>query len=178
MIRWVGAGLVVLATSLAGYEYGRNLQKRISQLKELKKIVTDLYSDIEYGACSLSESFARISEQQSELYRAFLLKICAGMKKEEPMESRYGMPFSMIFTQAVTEMLSGSALTESDKKGLLRFGSQLGNNQKKGQLRILQLYLQELDYQIEELQKTRVEKQKTGQMLGISVGVLVVILLL
>ena len=74
--------------------------------------------------------------------------------------------------------LSESALTDSDRNSLIQLGKQLGNNQRNGQLRILQLYLQELEQEMKELEKTKQEKQKIGRILGVSSGVLIVILLL
>lgn len=178
MIRWIGAIFVVFATSYAGYEYSQNLQKRIQQLNGLKKIFTDLYSDVEYGACTLLESFSRIGERQENLYRDFLQRVCSGMKKDEDPKEKNGIPFHLIFSEAIMTQLSESALTDSDRNSLIQLGKQLGNNQRNGQLRILQLYLQELEQEMKELEKTKQEKQKIGRILGVSSGVLIVILLL
>lgn len=172
MMRWIGALCVVFATSYVGIEYSKNIQRRIRQLSELKKIFLDLYSDVEYGSCTLLESFQRIAKKQEPLYQNLLTDICAGMEKGN------GMPFGIIFSDSIERILAESALRDSDKKGLMQLGRQLGNTQRNGQLRILQIYLQELESLIEELEKTKQEKQKLSRILGVSSGVLIVILLL
>lgn len=172
MIRWIGALCVVFATSYAGIEYSKNLQRRIHQLTELKKIFTDLYSDVEYGACTLAESFERIAGKQDILFQDFLNRICCGMKDGN------GMPFHLIFSEAIDHALSESALRDSDKVHLIQLGRQLGSTQRNGQLRILQLYFQELEQLIKELEEAKLEKQKLSRILGVSSGVLIVILLL
>lgn len=178
MNRLLGAILVILSTSYIGYEYSKNIQKRIQQLESLRRIVTDLFSDVEYGACTLFESFSRIGAKQDILFQGFLEKVCSGMQNTNGYTDGSGMPFSVIFAEAITSELCNSALTKEDKNSLEQLGKQLGNNQKKGQLRILHLYLQELEGKLVELEKTKKEKQKMGQMFGVTSGILIVILLL
>lgn len=178
MNRWVGALLIIFATSYAGYEYSKNLQNRIKQLGIMRHIMTDLYSDVEYGACSLLESFTRIGARQEILFQSFLKRVCEGMKNGNGSEGTSGMPFSLIFAEAIDAELKNSALTKEDKYSLEQLGKQLGNNQRNGQLRILQLYIEEVEWEIKELEKTKTDKQKLGQMFGVATGVLIVILLL
>ncbi len=167
---------MVAATSYAGFAYSQNLQQRIWQLNNLKKIFTAVYSDVEYGACTLVESFERISNKQEVLFQDFLKRICCGMKKDST--SNLCMPFYIIFSEAIDSQLKESALHDSDKEDLIQLGKQLGNEQRKGQMRIIQMYLQDLDVKVAELEKSRQEKQKLSRILGISSGVLIVILLL
>lgn len=176
MMRLIGAIFVIAATSWAGVEYGRNLQYRIRLLSGIKKIFTEVYSDVEYGACTLKESFERIAVKQETVLERFLIKICAGMGGNEAGQGN--MPLHLILSEAVNSELSESSLLPADKEQLIRLGEQLGNNQRKGQLRILELYLHDLDGKIAELQKEQKDKQKISRILGISSGVLIVILLL
>lgn len=172
MIRWVGALCVIVSTTLAGIEHGRKLQRRITQLNTLKHIVIQLYGDVEYGGCTLAESFQRIAAKQEATFQLFLLNLCEKLEKEKNSSLRE------IFTDAVEAFLKNSALDDRDKAGLIRFGSQFGSVSKNNQLRIIQLYIQELEQVIEELEQAKTEKQKLSKVLGISSGVLIVILLL
>lgn len=178
MIRLAGAILVIFATSYAGFECGGRIQKRINQLYGLKSIFTELYSDVEYGACTLSESFRKIAEHQEKLYEVFLKELSRSMKCDSEDRRYQEQSFAHLFSEAVDQKLSQSALSKEDKQGLLQFGKQLGCNQKQGQLRLIQMYLQKLELKIQELEKTKTEKQKIIRVLGISVGMLLVILLL
>ena len=163
---------MIAATTYTGMEYSKNLHKRIWQLNDLKKIMLNLYGDVEYGGCTLAESFERIAKKQEPPFQTFLNTLCIKMKKEK------GMPFEMIFEGAVNETLQTSALRIKDKENLTRLGRQLGNTQRNSQLRTIQIYLEELEQLIQELEKEKQEKQKLGRILGISSGVLIVILLL
>lgn len=178
IIRLTGAILVIFATSYAGFECSGRIQKRINQLYGLKSIFTELYSDVEYGACTLSESFGKMAEHQEKLYEVFLKDLSQSMKFDSENGRYQEQSFSCLFSEAVDQKLSQSALSKEDKQGLIQFGKQLGSNQKQGQLRLIQIYLQKLDLKIQELEKTKSEKQKIIRILGISGGMLLVILLL
>ena len=172
MIRLIGAVLVILGTSCAGFRYSFSIAGRISQMKGLQNIFTDIYSDVEYGACTLAESFARIARRQDMMLQEFLIYLC------ECMEKGNGMAFGSIFADAVEEKLKDSDLKKEDKEELMDMGKQLGNQPRQGQLRILQLYLHNLERKIQELERDRQDRQKIGKILGIASGVLIVILLL
>ena len=88
------------------------------------------------------------------------------------------MAFGSIFADAVEEKLKDSDLKKEDKEELMDMGKQLGNQPRQGQLRILQLYLHDLERKIQELECDRQGRQKIGKILGIASGVLIVILLL
>lgn len=172
MLKLAGAILVIFSTSFYGLSYSSNIQKRIDELKTLKRIFTELYGDVEYGACSLQESFFRIGNSQDTFYKKFLHRICQNMKNG-PLHS-----FSEIFEKVAEEELKISALKKEDLESLMSFAAQLGNHQRESQLRVIKIFLHDLEQKISQLEKDRISKQKLSRVLGVSSGILIVILLL
>jgi stage III sporulation protein AB len=172
MIRLIGAGLVILATSYTGFRYSGSVAGRIHQMREIQGIFTDLYSDVEYGACTLAESFSRIARRQNVMFQGFLICLC------ECMGQVNGMDFAAIFEETVELKLKDSDLKKEDKDELIYMGKQLGNQPRQGQLRAVELYLHDLERKIQELERDKQDRQKLSRVLGIAGGVLIVILLL
>lgn len=172
MLKILGSVMVIVSTSYYGLSYSHNVQKRIIELNILKKIFAELYSDVEYGACSLQESFFRIGEKQNELYKCFLHQIC--------LEIKTGSLGSLqnMFETAIQKTLTKSALKKADLEQLKTFASQLGHHQRDSQLRVIRLYLHDLDTKISELEKEKTSKQKISRVLGFASGIFIVILLL
>ena len=163
---------MIFSTSYYGLCYSQSIQKRIQELEILKKIFAELYGDVEYGACSLQESFFRIGDKQNHIYKRFLHEIC------KKMGHGCGTTVSDMFEMVIKDSLEKSSLNRNDLELLKAFASELGNHQKDSQLRMIKIYLHDLDQKISELERERISKQKLGRVLGISSGILIVILLL
>lgn len=172
MNQWLGAVFVIGATTYTGIWYGEQLQEHIRQLTKIRKILLDLYCDVEYGGCTLSESLERIAKKQDILLREWLGDLCEKMRLDK------GLPFEEIFERSVYDKLTNSALSAQDIKRMAEFGKSLGSTQRVNQLRAIQIYQKELEQRIEELESDCREKRKISRILGISSGVLIVILLL
>ena len=172
MNKVLGAIFVLAASGLLGFQKGKEYKERISSLKILESIFTELLSDIEFGNINLSESFGRIAHTVPHPYSRFLKNLCGELKWKR------GRTFTEIFREEVKQCLGGTFLAAEDLENLLKAGESMDGVQRDTQIHVIGDYLRELHKQRIELEETASGKQKVSQMLGVSGGVFLLILLL
>lgn len=172
MIRLMGALCIVLSCTAYGFIKSQLWSERLKQLRDLEKIFVALSGDIRYGQVSLPESFERIAGQVEMPFSRFLKNLCGEMKRCG------GKTFDTIFREEISVVLKESALKKQDKDSLAHMGGYLGHLDRETQVRMIQLYLKELDTTIFEVTGSIHSRQKLCRMLGAVSGILIVILLL
>lgn len=172
LIRILGAVLVVAASAGIGFSHSFRLGKRLEQLKQLERMTLLLKGEISYGCVSLPEALSSIGKKLPEPFAHFLGQVASRLKSY-PDKS-----FQQIFQEEVEEDLAQSALTAKDKGALMQMGAFLGYLDKDMQLRTVDLYLQELDREIEDAGESTPGRQKLCRSLGIMGGLFLVILLI
>lgn len=171
MLKLCGAVLVILAFSLAGFQYAKRFRERPEQIRQLRTAITSLETEIGYGLRPLQEALSLIAERSGSPLRE-LLERCGQRLRELEGESTY-----YCLKQAVEESWSLTAMKNGEKEIFLDICKNLGQSDRQTQLQHLTLAKQNLE--IEE-QKARAEQQQYEKMyktLGVLAGVLVIILL-
>lgn len=171
LIKLFGIILILCSSSLIGFRLSRELEERILELSEIKKMIIMLRGEIKYGNSVLSEAFLSIGGRMKEPYGAFLLE------SQESMEQKKGQTFQEIWKEQVEKHLKKTTLSEKDLLRLNQFGEQLGYLDKDMQLSTIELYLEQLE---EEINGARENSKKNGrlyQSLGIMGGVLITVLI-
>lgn len=169
-MRILGAILVVAASAGLGFSYSFRLGSRLEQLRQLQRMTVLLKGEISYGCASLPEALALAGRKLSEPLDGFLKRL-ADRLRECPDKS-----FQQIFQEEALASLGSSALTAKDKESLMQMGAFLGHLDKDMQLRTLDLYLQELDKEIQDAKEGVPGKQKLCRSLGIMGGLFLALL--
>lgn len=172
MIRILGAVLVVAASAGIGFSYSFRLGRRLEQLRQLQRMAMLLKGEISYGCAALPEALSCVGRKLPEPFARFLGQM-AGRLREYPDKS-----FQEVFQEEAEENLGQSALTAKDKEALMQMGAFLGYLDKDMQLKTMELYLQELEREIEDAKDSVPGKQKLCQSLGIMGGLFLAILLI
>lgn len=167
-----GAVLVLAASGMLGFMKGREYKERICSLKVLEHIFEELLSDIRFGKINMSESFGRIANTVPFPYSRFLKNLCGELKWKR------GRSFTEIFNEEVKLCLNNTSLEKEDLDKLLELGKAMDGVERETQIHVTEQYLRELNKQRNGLEETALEKQKVSQMLGVSGGVFLLILLL
>lgn len=168
----VGCILIILSSSLMGFYCSNGLKSRISDLKELRKLIVLLRGDIRYGNTPLPEAICAIARRNEGSFKEFFTKI------SEKLSEHSGNTFSQVWKEAVDIELLKTALNKKDKSGLIHFGDNLGYLDKEMQMNTLELFLTQLEDEIIELSKTAKEKSYLYNTLGIMIGIFVSIILI
>lgn len=168
----VGCILIILSSTLMGFYYSNELKSRVNNLKELRKLIVLLRGDIRYGNTPLPEAICAIARRHEGSFKVFFVRL------SEKLGEHSGNTFAQVWMEAVNSELLNTSLNKKDKSGLIQFGENLGYLDKEMQINTLDLFLTQLEDEINELSKTAKEKSYLYSTLGIMAGIFVSIILL
>lgn len=172
MFKLIGTITILLTTGCLGVLKGQQYEHRIRDLKSLEMIFLELLSDIRFGKITMAESFARISQNVPAPFDRFLKNICGELKWKR------GRSFEVIFSEEVSQCLVTSELIPKDLDKLKEVGRSIDGSDRETQIHVLETYLRELKKEREMLEKKAPEQKKICQMLGVTGGAFLLILLL
>jgi len=169
MIKIAGVCLVILSCTGIGYLMSVQLTRRYQELKMLQRMVVLIKGEISYGKSALPEVLAQVGKKLEEPFQNFLLMLA---KKT----GEYGgKSFTQLFSESVDENLHTSFLSAKDKGNLKQMGQYLGYLDIAMQMNMLEMYLKELEMEIQETGNTIPGKKKIYQSLGIMSGIFLAI---
>lgn len=171
MIRIIGAVLVLGATSGLGFSMAMNLKKRMELLQHIKKMLFLLRGEIRYARAPLFEAFGNMSKVLEEPYSSFCRLL------SDKLTSLDGSLFQTIWKDLVNQTFDSTELTKEDKEQLLHLGDQMGYLDEEQQLGNIDLYLGQLELQLEDARNNLGQKTKLYHCLGVMGGIFLIILI-
>lgn len=171
-IKIIGAFLVVISCGALGFYFSSELKTRISDLTELKKILTLLRGDIRYTNAPLPEAMQTLSKRHDGTYKQFLENVSNSLLELN------GESFAKIWKKGVENNLLHTSLTKEDYQLINQLGESIGYLDKNMQINTLDLYTEQIEGTIEELSKSVKEKTHLYNSLGIMGGIFIIIILL
>lgn len=172
LLKILGAILTVSSCSALGFYFSNELLIRLKQLRELKKYITILRGDIRYGGTPLPEAIGSLAVRSPGIFKPFLSNV------SKQLYNSKGGTFSDIWGKSVWSDLKDSSLTEMDKENLVRFGENLGFLDREMQINTIDLYLNQLQDEINEQAVVVKERTKLYNVLGIMAGVFITIVMI
>lgn len=171
-VKFIGACILVISTSLYGFSLSGTYLKRIESLKELKKCIVLLDGEMRYNKTPIKIAMEKISKRNTSVYSGFLKKVA------DIMEEDVSMQLSQAWEQGVMELTEGDVvLSESDKHKLLEFGRTIGNLDSDSRMAAFEGYLNELEIDLCECNKDKENKVKLYKTMGIMAGLFIAILI-
>ena len=172
MLRIIGGGLVIAATSGAGFTYGMWLQEYLEILLYLRHVIYLLKGELKYTNAPLNEVFGRASHRVKEPYRGWFQVMA------HQVETREGKGFFKIWIQSVDRCLGDLHLKKEHVMLLKELGACLGQMDSESESRNFQLYLERMELEIEKERTGLAAKRRIGNCLGVMSGIFLVIILL
>lgn len=166
-----GALLIILSTSFMGFSFASRYQKRVKELRELQMAFQMLSSEIGYTATLLPDALGEIGRRVREpvsnffLEGAGLLGECQGKGLEE------------IWMESVNNVFPGTCLDDKDKDLLLSVSSFLGTADQAHQEKQIKLLINQLKQSEKEAWESLQKNERMWKYLGVSGGLMLVILL-
>ena len=157
--------MILLSGAGLGFNKSRELGNRKKHLEMLMRMIILLKGEIRYGNTSLYDAFTGAAGKLEGKYREFFLNTAEEIKKKK------GKPFGEIFRSCARESLDDQNFTK-----IFSLGERLGYLGMDMQLRQLQLLEEDVENEIQELNKDLKEKKKLYQSLGILLGILLAVL--
>ena len=162
--------MILLSGAGLGFNKSRELGNRKKHLEMLMRMIILLKGEIRYGNTSLYDAFTGAAGKLEGKYREFFLNTAEEIKQKK------GKPFGEIFRNCARESLDDQNFTREEKEKIFSLGERLGYLGMDMQLRQLQLLEEDLENEIQELNKDLKEKKKLYQSLGILLGILLAVL--
>ncbi len=168
----IGAVFIIISSSAMGFGVSRRNRKRLDDLHTVYKLMIMLRGEIQYGMAPFEEAFLSISERMEGCFRLFLVSLVKSLSE------RNSEIFPNIWKEAVNVCLRETYLSEQDLFKLEKVGNNLGYLDKTMQINTIQLYIDELQLDIEKATRELPEKCKIYNCFGVLGGILIVILIL
>jgi stage III sporulation protein AB len=172
LLKILGVILVITASSAIGFYFSSLAKARVEDLKELRKCIYILKGDIRYSATPLPEAIQMVALKIESNLSPFFQKIADELNKLE------GRTLSSIWTSSVNTQLDRCCLNKKDKMYLIQFGESMGYLDKDTQINTIDLYISQLDTEIDEMITSVKEKTRLYNLLGIMGGIFMTIIII
>ena len=170
IVRFVGAGFVVVSCSLLGWQLAAIGGRRVKDLMEFKKSLIMLKSQIDYAIYTLPQAFNHIAERVAPPFNAFYSEVACSLDEGN-------VDAATAWEQGLTA-LAGSHLNKEDLESIALLCFSLGHMDAAVQLNSIDMLIAAID---ESLVRLNAENPKNAKMycsLGVLGGLLITIVLL
>lgn len=171
MIKLLGAAIIMLATTWAGFEAARKISARPRQLRQLKVALQSLEAEIMYTHTPLKEAAQKLQKQLpkplNQLFASFAKRLEVG---ETTVKEAWD--------ESLQEVWGFLALKQGEYEILSQFGEMLGKSDKYHQQKQILLTLTHLEREESEAIDLQGKYEKMMKSLGFLSGLLLIILLM
>lgn len=171
MLKIFGSLIVVTATTIMGFYYAGVYKERVKQIRGIQYALNILESEIVYTSTPLIQAFINISERVNEPFKKLFFILSENLKNKN-VES-----VSAAFRQACVS-LKGQLLFENEEIEVLdSFMKSLGTSDVEGQKKNFNITIKKLEYFEKKAEENRKKNERLFKYLGVSCGMLIVIIL-
>lgn len=172
MRKFIGCILIVLAGSGMGYFKGVELQQHLSEIEEIRQLFLMLRSEIKYIKAPLGEAFYQIGRRMDGIYAKWLTGLA------EKLEEKSGAIFINLWNESIDTYLKGTCLKKEDLKQLKEMGTRMGYLDGEMQIGTIDLFLEQLEVEIQMLRQNINERRRLCNCLGVMGGIFLAIVLI
>ncbi len=172
MMRIAGCMMIVAGTSAYGFWMSRRYAQQLAELEQLRHMIFLLKGQILYANAPLHEAFDAVGRRSSGTLAQLFVRVT------ERIERQKGEAFSTMWEEEVDQLGETSVLSKADRQNLKSLGEHLGFLDCEMQERNLLLYLEQLDFRIQDMREHRQERCRLYSSLGVMSGMFVAILLI
>ena len=172
MIRAAGALLILTSTTVWGVKKASECKERLEHMKCLEQIFILIQSEIRYSRTHMGELFYEIGRKMSEPYQAWL------MDMHKKLNTYTGETFEDIWKESICENLDQLSLAKEDLEELKNIGKQMGISDVNAQIRLIDLYLEQLGRSMQEVHEQIQTKVRLYHCIGVMSGLFIIVLLI
>ncbi|WP_027407756.1 stage III sporulation protein SpoIIIAB [Anoxybacteroides tepidamans] len=170
-MRWIGAFLILLATTWTGFETARRLSERPRQLRQLKVALQSLEAEIMYGHTPLAEAALHLAKQLSFPFSRFFSQFAEALQTGETTVKQ-------AWEESLRNVWKATALKHGEFEVMKQFGETLGQYDRMAQQKQIALAIVHLEREEQDALDKKARYEKMAKSLGILTGLLLVILLI
>ncbi len=166
LLKMIGSVLIILSSTSIGFSRSLDMNKQLEELETLKHIFYLMKKELEYTHGTFEEIFLNIGSKMTGKYGTWLTELGKTLRQKPQVQ------FETIWQESIETDLKNTKIQEKDKKELEKMGKHLGR------LESIELYINQLEYEIKIRREQYRSKRKLYQSMGIAGGIFLVILLL
>ena len=171
-LKIIGAILVIASSTGIGLYFSNLTKGRVTDLKALKRNIFILRGDIRYGNTPLPEAIEALAIRNNDNFKEFFHGVVLELKKLD------GLTFAKIWDKGIKNYLKESYINATDREQLNKLGETLGYLDKDMQIKTIDLYIEQLENELEEATRTVKEKTRLYNLLGVLFGIFVTIVMI
>lgn len=168
----VGCICIVLASAGYGYSQGMEYKRYVEEVEYLCRLIRQMAGEMSYTKAPLAEVCIRMKNRVRQPYETWLFHLA------EEMEKRGGMNLAFLWSKMAEEYLKELSLEKEEWEELKNLGSQMGYLDIRMQEDTLLWYAGKLEERQKILSAELAEKRRLCNLLGVTGGIFLVILLL
>lgn len=169
-MNWIGAILLIIATSAIGFEKSSRLKKRPLQILHLKSALQIMEAEIVYSQHLIADVCLRISTQVKAPINHFFQQIGEKMDVYDDL--------SYLWVSELDQLKTYSALEPDELNILKQFGQTLGHFDLVNQQKQIELAIVYLDRILLDAQSNYSVFSKVYRGIGVLSGVLIALILI
>lgn len=170
MMKWIGAFLLVLATTCIGIYVSNRFENRPKHIRQLKSALQLLEAEITYSQVPLQVAFQTIAKQLPYPVSQFFQDLSTKMQLENT-------DFYTLWNKGVEDLSKIGSFKNNEAEILKQFGISLGQHDFTQQQKQIRLALTHLDRELEEARDEHFKYSNLAKSLGVLSGVFLVLLL-
>ncbi|MDC3414423.1 stage III sporulation protein SpoIIIAB [Aquibacillus sp. 3ASR75-11] len=170
-MKWIGALLLLSATTWVGFEFAKKLNDRPKQIRQLKNALQILEAEILYSQSPIVEACIAIGKQLPEPICWFFQSVSKDLSKGQSN-------LFEVWKKNIQRFWAITAMEKNEKEIMLQFGRTLGQHDFTQQQKHIQLALTHLERELQEAQDHQYRYGKMVKSLGFLTGLLIILLLI
>ncbi|MDM5211737.1 stage III sporulation protein SpoIIIAB [Peribacillus sp. RS7] len=171
MFKLIGAAIIIIATTWAGFEAAKKLSMRPRQLRQLKVAMQSLEAEIMYGHTPLKEAARKLSKQMPKPLSIFFDTFANRLESGETTVKE-------AWDDSLKKIWQSLALKQGEFEILSQFGETLGKSDKYHQQKQIMLTMAHLEREESDALDRQGKYEKMMKSLGFLSGLLLIILLM
>lgn len=171
MLKLIGVFTTILASAAIGDVAARDIEASYEELCYLRRVVLIIQSEMTYARTALSGIFRNISEEVREPYASLFREVSCDI------ENHQRKSFAFIWKEQIDRQLSHTNLQKKEKDRLMEMGKYLGEADLQMQLRLMDGYLEQLEWSICDLRNEMDNRKRLCRSIGLIGGIFISVLL-
>lgn len=170
MLKLIGAMLILLSGTLAGFHQAARFAARPRQIRELILAMQRLETEISYGFTPLPDAFGKMSEQLGEPLRSLFKRAAFHMNER-------GSTAQESIQRSLHENWKRTAMKKPERDVIHQLSFTLGTSDRQDQIKHIALAAQQLKHEEALARDEQAKYEKISRSLGLLIGALIVILI-
>lgn len=171
-IKFLGSMITVFAASAIGYMLGEKAKDQLKIMESLRRCMTIFRGEIQYSGTPLREVFELLVKYKHEIWCEFFEKMA-----NEMGSSTLRKNMGQMWKESLTTTSFFREMSTVDRMECIRFGEALGSYDKGSQVGQIDLYMEQVNNRITELEGAISERVRLYRLLGVAGGVFITILM-